>query len=52
MEDWPYLNTYNYLNPGFTDPPTDYYSRPYFIATRKETENQLYCYLDRPAMEV
>ena len=52
MEDVPSINTYNFFKPGFADPPTDYYFRPYFIATRNDTDDLGKCYLDRPAMEV
>ena len=52
MEDTPGMNTFNYLKPGFTDPPTDYYSRPYFRATSDEIDDYGECYLDRPTLEV
>lgn len=32
-EDWGYLNTFNYHKKGFTNPPTDFYYRPYVLAT-------------------
>ncbi|XP_063986933.1 uncharacterized protein LOC135167555 [Diachasmimorpha longicaudata] len=34
-EDVVPLSTFNYLKVGFVDPPTDYYLRPYMIATEK-----------------
>lgn len=34
-EDYGPINTFNYLKSGFVDPPTDYYLRPYVLATEK-----------------
>ncbi|XP_011305013.1 uncharacterized protein [Fopius arisanus] len=34
-EDVVPLSTFNYLKVGFVEPPTDYYLRPYMIATEK-----------------
>lgn len=51
MEDGPEINTYNFFKPGFADPPTDYYLRPYYLATRNETDLLGKCYQDAPAMK-
>ncbi|XP_012532726.1 uncharacterized protein LOC105834636 [Monomorium pharaonis] len=34
-EDETTLNTFNYLKVGFVEPPTDYYLRPYMLASEK-----------------
>ncbi|KAM0733229.1 hypothetical protein ACS0PU_012778 [Formica fusca] len=34
-EDETALNTFNYLKVGFVEPPTDYYLRPYMLASEK-----------------
>ncbi|XP_035722084.1 uncharacterized protein LOC118441589 [Vespa mandarinia] len=34
-EDETVLNTFNYLKVGFVQPPTDYYLRPYMLASEK-----------------
>jgi len=34
-EDETILNTFNYLKVGFVEPPTDYYLRPYMLASEK-----------------
>ncbi|XP_051171895.1 uncharacterized protein LOC127288465 [Leptopilina boulardi] len=34
-EDEAKISTFNYLKVGFVDPPTDYYLRPYILATEK-----------------
>ncbi|XP_012154403.2 uncharacterized protein LOC100875253 isoform X2 [Megachile rotundata] len=34
-EDETSLNTFNYLKTGFVEPPTDYYLRPYILASEK-----------------
>lgn len=34
-EDETMLNTFNYLKVGFVEPPTDYYLRPYILASEK-----------------
>lgn len=34
-EDETVLNTFNYLKVGFVEPPTDYYLRPYMLASEK-----------------
>lgn len=34
-EDETAINTFNYLKVGFVEPPTDYYLRPYILATEK-----------------
>ncbi|KAL0124323.1 hypothetical protein PUN28_006274 [Cardiocondyla obscurior] len=34
-EDETTLSTFNYLKVGFVDPPTDYYLRPYMLASEK-----------------
>lgn len=34
-EDETALNTFNYLKVGFVQPPTDYYLRPYMLASEK-----------------
>ncbi|XP_076244034.1 uncharacterized protein LOC143185161 isoform X2 [Calliopsis andreniformis] len=34
-EDETSLNTFNYLKVGFVEPPTDYYLRPYMLASEK-----------------
>ncbi|KAJ8938630.1 hypothetical protein NQ314_011410 [Rhamnusium bicolor] len=34
-EDECWMNTFNYKKKGFTSPPTDYYFRPYILATEK-----------------
>ncbi|XP_028146046.2 uncharacterized protein LOC114339588 [Diabrotica virgifera virgifera] len=33
-EDWAEISTYNYLKKGFTNPPTDYYFKPYMEAAK------------------
>ncbi|XP_017879646.1 uncharacterized protein LOC108624680 isoform X2 [Ceratina calcarata] len=38
-EDACSISTFNYLKRGFRDPPTDYYLRPYCIASEKEIGN-------------
>ncbi len=50
FEDAPNMATFNYLRPGFENPPTSYYLRPYNIAIDKHTDN--YCYLDELEVEV
>ncbi|XP_033249256.1 uncharacterized protein LOC108164011 [Drosophila miranda] len=37
-EDESGSNTFNYLKPGFTEKPTDYYFRPFLRALEEETE--------------
>jgi len=34
-EDETVLNTFNYLKVGFVEPPTDYYLRPYMLASER-----------------
>ncbi|KAL3269865.1 hypothetical protein HHI36_008922 [Cryptolaemus montrouzieri] len=34
-EDWGPLGTFNYMKAGFTKPPTDYYFRPYVLASEQ-----------------
>lgn len=34
-EDETMLNTFNYLKVGFVEPPTDYYLRPYMLASER-----------------
>lgn len=36
MEDAPGMGTFHYLRPGFISQPTDFYSRPFFLASEKE----------------
>ena len=50
MEDAPNMNTFNYAKKGFSKPPTDYYSRPFFKAMDWKTENN--CYLNEPEVKV
>jgi len=50
MEDAPKIATFNYLKPGFLEPPTAYYLRPYSLAIDKNVKNN--CYLDEPEIEV
>ncbi|CAH1972433.1 unnamed protein product [Acanthoscelides obtectus] len=37
-EDEPNINTFNYAKAGFKNPPTDYYFRPYILATHTLTK--------------
>ncbi|RYA67319.1 hypothetical protein DD592_27595, partial [Enterobacter cloacae complex sp. 2DZ2F20B] len=34
-EDEAWINTFNYKKKGFTEPPTDYYFRPYIQGSEK-----------------
>nr|XP_045588618.1 uncharacterized protein LOC123750557 [Procambarus clarkii] len=36
MEDSPWMGMFNYLHNGFVTQPTDYYGRPFFMASEKE----------------
>ncbi|XP_076625546.1 uncharacterized protein LOC143343961 isoform X1 [Colletes latitarsis] len=38
-EDACAMTTFNYLKPGFREPPTDYYLRPFCIASEKDIGN-------------
>lgn len=40
-EDLPHLSIFNYLAGGFRDPPTDHYTRPFWLAVEGSTLNFL-----------
>ncbi|CAG2166375.1 unnamed protein product [Oppiella nova] len=49
VEDWPQVAAFNFLKKGFSEPPTDYYLRPYSLAIEKKLKNN--CYYDRTEIE-
>ena len=44
------MNTFNLGKKGFSDPPTDYYLRPFFKVMESQTRDD--CYLDEPQVKV
>lgn len=38
-EDASWMTTFNYLKKGFSEPPTDYYQRPYFVGAENDIGN-------------
>ena len=50
MEDAPNMNTYNFNGVGFSEAPTDYYLRTFFLAIYRDTRG--FCYLDKQEVEV
>ncbi|XP_067124514.1 uncharacterized protein [Centruroides vittatus] len=45
IEDFPKFGLFNYLAPGFKNPPTDYYFRPFWLAAENSKINHMSSHL-------